>query len=131
MGLMSVRLGTNDIAKARSFYDALFAALGLGEARVAMEAPIALYRLPGGLHFTLAAPRDGRPATHGNGDTVGFSAPDAAAVDRWHAAGLRSGGTCEGPPGVRQQAGGRYGAYLRDPDGHKLCVYAPTEPRKT
>jgi catechol 2,3-dioxygenase-like lactoylglutathione lyase family enzyme len=124
VGLMSVRLGTNDVRRACAFYDAVFAALGFGEIRVPMEAPVALYRLPGGMHFMLAAPRDGQPANHGNGDTLGFSAPDRAAVDRWHAAGLRGGGTCEGAPGPRQLAGGRYGAYLRDPDGHKLCAYA-------
>src|ERR1700722_10475312 len=104
MALMSVRLGTNDVAKARTFYDAIFAALGFGDVRIPMESPVALYRLPGGLHFMLAAPTDGQAATRGNGDTLGLSAPDAAAVDRWHAAGLRYGGTCEGPPGVREQA---------------------------
>lgn len=124
MGLLSVRLGTNDVEKARVFYDATFAALGLGEIRVPMDRPIAFYGLPGGLSFMVGAPRDGEPATRGNGDTLGFAAPDAAAVDRWHAAGLANGGSCEGPPGPREVAGGRYGAYLRDPDGHKLCTYA-------
>ena len=125
MGLMSIRLGTNDVTKACAFYDATFAALGFGGVRIPMEAPVAMYSLPGGLHFMLGAPRDGQPANHGNGDTLGFSAPDSAAVDRWHTAGLKSGGTCEGAPGPREAAGGRYGAYLRDPDGHKLCAYAP------
>jgi catechol 2,3-dioxygenase-like lactoylglutathione lyase family enzyme len=124
MALLSVRFGTNDVGKARAFYDATFAALGLGDARVPMDVPVALYRLPGGLHFMLGAPRDGQPATRGNGDTLGFAAPDAAAVDRWHSAGLANGGTCEGPPGIREAASGRYGAYLRDPDGHKICAYA-------
>jgi len=124
MALMSVRFGTQDVGKAVTFYDAVFAALGLDGIRVPMDAPVAIYALPGGLHFMLAPPRDGRPATHGNGDTLGFSAADRAGVDRWHAAGLASGGTCEGPPGPREAAGGRYGAYLRDPDGHKICVYA-------
>lgn len=124
MGLMSVRLGSNDVGKARLFYDATFQALGLGDIRVAMDMPVALYRLPGGLHLMLAAPRDGDPATPGNGDTLGLNAADAASVDRWHSAGLASGGTCEGAPGPRAAAGGRYGAYLRDPDGHKICAYA-------
>ena len=124
MGLMSVRFGTNDLKKARAFYDATFMALGLGDIRVPMDRPVALYRLPDGLHFMLGAPRNGEAATHGNGDTLGFSAPDAASVDRWHTAGLSNGGTCERAPGIREAAGGRYGAYLRDPDGHKLCVYS-------
>ncbi|MCE7798894.1 VOC family protein [Sphingobium sufflavum] len=124
MVLMSVRLGTNDAARASRFYDAVFAALGLHDIRVPMGPTVLLYSLSDGLHFMLASPRDGQPATHGNGDTLGFTAADAATVDRWHAAGLAHGGICDGAPGVREAAGGRYGAYLRDPDGHKLCVYA-------
>jgi catechol 2,3-dioxygenase-like lactoylglutathione lyase family enzyme len=112
------------LKKAIEFYDAVFAALGLNGIRVPMEAPVAIYGLPGGIHLMLAAPRNGEPATHGNGDTLGFKAPDHATVDHWHAAGLTHGGTCEGAPGPREAARGRYGAYLRDPDGHKLCVYA-------
>jgi len=125
MALMSVRFGTNDVKKAGAFYDATFAALGLGDARVPVDRPMAVYRLPGGLHFMLAAPRNGETATYGNGDTLGFAAPDPASVDRWHTAGLANGGTCEGAPGIREAAGGRYGAYLRDPDGHKVCAYSP------
>jgi catechol 2,3-dioxygenase-like lactoylglutathione lyase family enzyme len=126
MALMSLRFGSNDMKKAAAFYDATFAALGFGDSRVAANMPVVIYRLPGGLHFVLGSPRNGEPATHGNGDTFGFSAPDAASVDRWHSAGLANGGTDEGAPGVREAAGSRYGAYLRDPDGHKLCVYAAT-----
>ena len=124
MTLMSIRLGTNDVEKARAFYHATFSGLGFGDIRVPMDAPIAMYRLPGGVALMLGAPRDGEPASYGNGETFGFAAADAAAVDRWHTAGLTAGGTCEGAPGPREQAGGRYGAYLRDPDGHKLCAYA-------
>jgi catechol 2,3-dioxygenase-like lactoylglutathione lyase family enzyme len=125
MVLLSIRLGTNDAEQARSFYDATFAALGLADLQVPMDVPTALYRLPGGIHFMLGPPRDGEAASCGNGDTLGFAAPDAASVDRWHAAGLAHGGRSEGEPGPRAAAGGRYGAYLRDPDGHKLCAYAP------
>jgi catechol 2,3-dioxygenase-like lactoylglutathione lyase family enzyme len=124
VALMSVRFGTNNLDKASAFYDATFGALGLGDVRVPMDMPAAIYRLPGGLHFMLGAPRNGEAATHGNGDTLGFAAPDKGSVDRWHSVGLANGGTCEGPPGIREAAGGRYGAYLRDPDGHKICVYS-------
>jgi len=123
MSLMSLRLGTNDLDKSAAFYDATLAALGMTQARVPMDAPVAMFRLPGGLMLMLGAPRDGQPASYGNGETFGFSAEDAAAVDAWHAAGLANGGTCEGAPGPREAAGGRHGAYLRDPDGHKLCAY--------
>ena len=58
----------------------------------------------------------------GNGVTVAFEAPDRASVDRFHAAGLAQGGTDEGAPGLRPHYHpDYYGAYLRDPDGNKLC----------
>ena len=59
----------------------------------------------------------------GNGSTFGFAGQSAAQVDAWHAAGLANGGTtCEDPPGVREGAAGQlYLAYLRDPDGNKIC----------
>jgi catechol 2,3-dioxygenase-like lactoylglutathione lyase family enzyme len=59
----------------------------------------------------------------GNGSTYGFACESAAQADAWHAAGLANGGTtCEDPPGVREGAAGKlYLAYLRDPDGNKIC----------
>ena len=71
-------------------------------------------------------PLDGKPATHANGGTVGFSAPSHAAIDAFHAAGLAHGGTSEGAPGPREAAGGLNGAYLRDPDGNKMCAFCYT-----
>jgi len=69
-------------------------------------------------------PLNGEPASFANGGTVGFSAPGRAAVDAFHAAALANGGSCEGAPGPREQAGGLYGAYARDPVGNKLSVYS-------
>jgi catechol 2,3-dioxygenase-like lactoylglutathione lyase family enzyme len=128
MGLMSIRLGTNDVAKSRAFYDATFAALGFPPCELPKDAPFILFKLPDGPAFMVGAAVNGEPATYANGGTIGFSAPDAAAIDAWHAAGLAHGGTCEGPPGPRERAGGKYGAYLRDPDGNKLCAYAGLKP---
>ena len=68
-------------------------------------------------------PRDGKPATFANGGTVGFVAPSRDAVHQFHAAGTANGGTCEGPPGPRTFTPTAYAAYLRDPDGNKLCTY--------
>ncbi|HKX35157.1 MAG TPA: VOC family protein, partial [Rhizorhapis sp.] len=69
-------------------------------------------------------PANGEPASFANGGTIGFAAPDKDAVDAFHAAGIANGGTCEGEPGLRPQAPGRaYGAYLRDPDGNKICAF--------
>lgn len=124
MGLLSVRLGTNDAEKARMFYDAVLTTLGFGDIGVPMSGSAALYRIPNGPYFMLAEPLDGQPASVGNGDVLGFWADDAAAVDDWHAAGLAHGGTCDGVPASREAAGGRYCAFLLDPDGHRICAHA-------
>jgi predicted lactoylglutathione lyase len=67
---------------------------------------------------------NGKPATPGNGCTIGFGMKSAAEVDAWHKAGVESGGTSvEDPPGIRPMPfGDLYLAYLRDPDGNKLCA---------
>ncbi|MGA7781708.1 MAG: VOC family protein [Paraburkholderia sp.] len=72
----------------------------------------------------MTQPLDQQPATHANGGTIGFVCQSADQVDLWHAAGVAQGGaSVEDPPGVRgAQAGGLYLAYLRDPDGNKLCA---------
>ncbi len=123
MKLINLRLGTNDLAKARAFYDATFGALGVSRAPMPEEYPIVLYKLPGGVNFAVGPARDGNPATHANGGTILFAADSDAEVSAWHAAGLANGGTCEGQPEPKPQARGAFGAYLRDPDGNKLAVY--------
>ena len=123
MKLMSIRFGTNDLAKATAFYDATFGALGLAPSQVPAGYPLAMYKLPGGNSLTLGPPRDGKPATHANGGTVLFEVDSEDQVRAWHAAGLANGGTCEGPPEPKVKARNAFGAYLRDPDGNKLGVY--------
>jgi catechol 2,3-dioxygenase-like lactoylglutathione lyase family enzyme len=123
MKLLNLRLGTNDLAKARAFYDATFGALGLAPSATPEQYPIIMYKLPDGPNFAVGPARDGQPATHANGGTILFAADSDEAVAAWHAAGLANGGTCEGPPEPKPQTGGKFGAYLRDPDGNKLAVY--------
>lgn len=123
MTLMSVRVGCNDLEASRAFYDNTFEALGIGKSQAPAEYGILMYKMGNGPAFLVGAARDGQPATHANGGTIGFVAPNAEAVAAWHAAGLANGGTCDGPPGPRPIAGGANGAYLRDPDGNKLAVY--------
>ena len=123
MKLLNLRLGTNDLAKARAFYDATFGALGLGPGQAPAEYPIIMYKLGDGPSFAVGPARDGQPATHANGGTIIFEADTPEQVTAWHAAGLANGGTCEGPPEAKPQARGAFGAYLRDPDGNKLSVY--------
>jgi catechol 2,3-dioxygenase-like lactoylglutathione lyase family enzyme len=116
-----IMIGTNDLERSRTFYDAVLGTLGVSPAWV--DGHRMFYRTPTGV-FSVTQPINGEPATVANGSTIGFAADSPAAADAWHAAGLAAGGTtCEGPPGIREGSVGKlYLAYLRDPDGHKLCV---------
>ena len=114
-------VGSNDIARSRTFYDALFGAVG-GKPAIEDDKGRLLYMHNGGI-FIVTKPIDGAPATSGNGCTIGFTmSPEQA--DAWHKAGVENGGTAiEDPPGVREGGFGKlYLAYLRDPDGNKLCA---------
>lgn len=116
-----VMVGVNDLDRAKAFYDAVFGALGVAPGFV--DRHRVFWRSPTGT-FGASLPIDGKAATIGNGSTVGFQCASAAQADAWHAAGVAAGGTSiEDPPGWRElPAGGRmYLAYLRDPDGNKLC----------
>jgi catechol 2,3-dioxygenase-like lactoylglutathione lyase family enzyme len=116
-----VMIGTNDLEKAKSFYDALLGTLGVQPGRV--DRHRVFYRTKTGT-FSVSKPIDGKPATPANGGTIGFAADSTEAADAFHAAGIAHGGkTCEDPPGVREGGGVKlYIAYLRDPDGNKLCA---------
>jgi catechol 2,3-dioxygenase-like lactoylglutathione lyase family enzyme len=119
-----VMVGSNDIARSKKFYDAVFGAMGGAPGTVDARGRLA-YSHNGG-RFLVSKPIDGGAATHGNGGTVGFTMSSPAEADAWHKAGVANGGTSiEDPPGVRQgSAGPMYLAYLRDPDGNKLCGFA-------
>jgi len=117
-----VVVGTNDLQKSRQFYDSVLATLGYGPG-LPREAGGYVY-LGGGSFFIITPPRDGQAATPANGGTVGFACTSPEAVERWHAAGIANGGlSVEEPPGLREtQFGKLYLAYMRDPDGNKLCA---------
>ena len=122
-----VMLGVNDLEASKKFYDVLLGTLGVGPGVANRNRYF--YRSPTGT-FAISTPIDGEPACHGNGSTIGFVAQSPEQVDAFHAAGVANGGrTCEDPPGMRDGAVGRlYLAYLRDPDGNKLCgLYRPTK----
>ncbi len=115
-----VMIGTNNLEKAKTFYDAVLGTLGVPPAVV--DRHRIFYRTPTGV-FSVSKPIDGKPATHANGGTIGFAATSPAAADAFHATGLKHGGKeCEDPPGVREGASKLYIAYLRDPDGNKICA---------
>ena len=116
-----VMIGTNDLDKAKAFYDKVLGTLDVPPGRV--DRHRVFYRTPTGV-FSVSLPIDGQPATHSNGGTIGFAASSPEQAKAWHDAGLAAGGkTIEDPPGVREGTAGKvYLAYLRDPDGNKLCA---------
>ena len=119
--LTHVCVGTNDLPRAQIFYDAIFAVLGARPPFADTPNNRLIYKHEGVL-FLVGLPIDGEPATHANGGTVGLKMESPEQVDAWYAAGIAHGGTAiEDPPGLRQPAT-LYLAYLRDPDGNKLCA---------
>ena len=117
-----IMIGSSDLERTKAFYDATIGALG-GKPAVYDKAGRLLYVHGGGV-LLVTKPIDGQPATGANGGTVGFAAKTPEEADAWHKAGVANGGTAvEDPPGERNGAAGRlYLAYLRDPDGNKLCA---------
>ncbi|MBC7160431.1 MAG: VOC family protein [Porphyrobacter sp.] len=117
-----IMLGGDDLDAAKRFYDATIGALGGSEGQFDPLGRL-IYMHNGGL-FIVTTPINGQPASCANGSTIGFAADSPEMVDAWHRAGVDNGGTSiENPPGVREANGRKlYLAYLRDPDGNKLCA---------
>ena len=114
-------VGSNDIDRSKAFYDALFASVG-GKPGIVDPKGRIIYMHNGGM-FLVTKPIDGEGATPGNGMTIGFAMNSPEECDTWHAAGVAAGGKAiEDPPGVRDGGMKLYLAYLRDPDGNKLCA---------
>ena len=113
-----VMVGANDLAASKKFYDAVLGAIGIGPG--VPDKNRYFYMSPTGV-FAITTPINGKPAASANGGTVGFAVKSAEQANAFHAAGVANGGTtCEDPPGMRES--GIYLAYLRDPDGNKICA---------
>ena len=112
-----IMVGSNDIARSKRFYDALFGKEGMQDDRGRLA-----YRDKGSV-VMVTKPIDGNDACCANGGTIGFNFDSTEEVDAWQTRGADAGGTAiEDPPGYRENAFGKlYLAYLRDPDGNKLC----------
>ncbi|MBR2814953.1 MAG: VOC family protein [Reyranella sp.] len=123
-----VTIGSNDLTKAKPFYDTLLKPLGLVRH---LEFPTGLgYGRAGGRpQFWVVSPLDQKAATVGNGITIGLEAETRDAVDAAHKAGMAAGAKDEGAPGLRPHYHpDYYGAYLRDLDGNKICVVCHRKP---
>jgi catechol 2,3-dioxygenase-like lactoylglutathione lyase family enzyme len=124
--LNHVILGSNDIERAKRFYDAVLGVLGAGEA-IRNQAPSGHTRLfyrHDGSTFGISEPINGEPATFANGSTIGFKCDSPEQVQTFHDVAVAHGGqSIEQPPGLRSGSmGAMHLAYVRDPDGNKLCA---------
>lgn len=125
-----VMLGTNDIDRARHFYDAVLGVLGAPEpvSNLAASGHARLFYRHEGSTFCISQPINDEPATAANGGTIGFKCSSPEQVQRFHDVAVAHGGTSiEAAPGLREgKLGAIYLAYVRDPDGNKLCaLYRP------
>jgi catechol 2,3-dioxygenase-like lactoylglutathione lyase family enzyme len=121
-------LGSDNLPRARVFYDALFAEIGatrlmhFGDDDAGFTLWGVALDKPG---IAVTNPHNKQPATAGNGNMLAITVDERAKVDMLHAKALALGGTCEGAPGLRGEEGPQafYAAYFRDPDGNKLCAF--------
>ena len=118
-----IMIGSNDIAAAKKFYDAVLATVGVSEGDFNEETQRIFYRTSDGT-LIVTKPMDGNPATVANGGTLGFTCKTPEQVNAFHDAAVANGGvSIEDPPGWRNLGELKlYLAYVRDPSGHKLCA---------
>lgn len=125
-----VMIGSSDIERSKRFYDAVLGTLGAGEPlrHKANSGHIRLFYRHDGSTFCITEPINGEEATYANGGTIGFKCSSPEQVREFHDTAIANGGkSIEDPPGPREgNMGAMYLAYIRDPDGHKLCaIYRP------
>ena len=121
-----VMVGSNDIERSKRFYDAVLGVLGAGQPARNENATghqRLFYRHDGGT-FCVSQPINGAAATFANGGTIGFKCDSLEQVRKFHDTAITHGGSSiEDPPGLREgKLGSLHLAYVRDPDGNKLCA---------
>ena len=125
-----IMVGSNDLARSEAFYNAVLGVMGAGPP-LRNQSPSGHMRLfyrHEGNTFCVAEPIDGEPATCANGATIGFKCSSPEQAKHFHDVAVAAGGTSiEDPPGLRTSTlRSLYLAYVRDPDGNKLCaLYRP------
>lgn len=129
-----VMVGSNDIERSKRFYDAVLGVLGAAEpvGNMASTGHARLFYRHDGATFCVSEPINAEPATAANGATIGFKCSSPEQVRAFHDTAVANGGTSiEEPPGLREgKLGAMYLAYVRDPDGNKLCaLHRPTTDR--
>ena len=112
-------IGTNDLDRARAFYDGLFAEYGVP--RIHDTERFSFYSNGEGPGVMVTCPYDEQPASVGNGSMVALTGESEEKVQAVYNKALELGGSCEGEPGIRGD-GISYGAYIRDPDGNKIAI---------
>ena len=121
-----VMVGSNDIERSRRFYDAVLGVFGAGEPlrNVAKTGHVRLFYRHEGATFCVSEPINSEPASFANGGTIGFRCSSPEQVRDFHDTALALGGSSiEDAPGLREgNLGAMYLAYVRDPDGNKLCA---------
>ena len=121
-----VMVGTNDIERSKRFYDSVLGTFGTGEPlrNLASTGHTRLFYRHDGGTFCVSEPINGEAATSANGATIGFKCNSPEQVQEFHDAAISNGGTSiEEPPGLREgKLGATHLAYVRDPDGNKLCA---------
>ncbi len=121
-----IMVGSSNIARSKQFYDAVLGVLGAGGPlqNQAGTGHTRLFYRHDGATFCVSEPIDNEPATGANGGTIGFKCSSPEQVQTFHDVAVAHGGTSiEEPPGLREgNMGALYLAYVRDPDGNKLCA---------
>lgn len=131
MSIDHVSIGVSNVKRAKEFYDAALAPLG-----IVVVMPVEIggklvgvgYGDQGHPTFWIQLPINGQAASQGNGAHIAFAAPSRAAVDAFYLAALDKGGIEDGRPGLREDYHPNYyAAFVRDPDGNKIeaCSHKP------
>jgi len=120
-----VTLGTTDLDKSGTFYDALLGTLGAGRFMEEPDYFIAWAKEEGEPSIAVSIPFDKKPASVGNGTMVAIALNTPEQVNAFYNKALELGGSCEGKPGFRPEgaSSGFYGGYFRDLDGNKLNAF--------